>query len=168
MLSHLPCPTLVPSTDGRQPGSVQAETRHSCGSMRPSSTPMSLPLQRSLPANTSLALCPPLCRSRLHLNACLSTKWTEAAEPSMTLSRRTCRDLACVWTLCMMSYGGQAKTRDTWAKKYTYLMTIHFNYNLKVYTFFIQVLASLQRDVVLQCSDSRCQDALCNRSTGWL
>lgn len=33
----------------------------------------------------------------------------EAAEPSMTLSRRTCKDLASVWTQCMMLYGGQCE-----------------------------------------------------------
>lgn len=106
MPSRPPCPTSGPNMGGRPPGLVLAGTRRSCGLMRLLSTPMSSPLQRSLPANTSSALCPPLHLSRLLLNACWSTKWTEAAGPSTTLSRKTCRDLACVWTLCMMSYGG--------------------------------------------------------------
>lgn len=108
--SRLPCPTSAPSTDGRRPGSARAATRRSCASTRPSSTRMCSPRRRSSPASTSSAWCPPSCRSRRRSNACWSTKWTEAAGPSTTPSRRTCRALACVWIPCTMSYGGQSKT----------------------------------------------------------
>jgi len=70
MPSLLPCPTSGPNMGERPPGSVPAGTRRSCGSMRLLSTPMSSPLQRSSPANTSLASCPPLYLSRLHSNVC--------------------------------------------------------------------------------------------------
>lgn len=105
--SRHPCPTSVQNMDGRPRGSAPAETRRSSGLMRLSLTLMCWPPQRSSPANTSLVWCRPLCLSHLRLNACSSTRWMEAAEPSMTQSRKTCRGLACVWTPSMMSFGGK-------------------------------------------------------------
>lgn len=100
------CPTSELNTGERRPGSVPAETRPSCGSMRLSSTLTSSPPRKSSPANTSSGWCPPSCPSHLRLSVCSSTKWTAAAEPSMTLSRRTCRASAFAWIQFMTSYGG--------------------------------------------------------------